>query len=128
MSLIVLTVVECLAPLPRDPLDPAVDDILLERSFPVTGLRVMEIGSVLLGRKMCVRKVLFPLVSFSRMSSTKTTPVFSSRSRGRGMRMLVLPSDNGADRYLKVGFLLEGIRRAGKIGRLLPSNERPMSR
>lgn len=42
--------------------------------------------------------------------------------------MLVLPSDNGADRYLKVGFLLEGIRRAGKIGRLLPSNERAMSR
>lgn len=52
------------------------------------GFSVMEMGSVRDGMKKCVRKVLSDR-SPSRMSSTKTTPAFSSKSVGSGIRMFV---------------------------------------
>lgn len=52
------------------------------------GFRVMEMGSVCDGMKKWVRKVRLDR-SPSRISSTKTTPVFSSRSMGSGIRMFV---------------------------------------
>ena len=51
-------------------------------------LIVIDTGDVWLGRKMCVRNVLSDK-SPSLISSTNTTPVFSSKSRGSGINILV---------------------------------------
>ena len=64
------------------------------RSSPLTllwrdwGLTVNVMGDDLLGLKMWVRNVRWER-SPSRMSSTNTTPVFSSKSDGSGIKMLV---------------------------------------